>query len=228
MQVKELTPKEKFLHNITNFIQTNRIFLLVLLGVIIAFIIVFAIISEISKSTTEESTILVEQVQQSFDQWSTETEEVEKQAIEEEILSEIDFILDKYPKKYAGQRALFIRGNLYFAKEEWNGAAESYALLAERFSKSYLAPVALINSAVAHEESGNVDEAIVVYESVLSKYRDVSPQTPYVLFTLGRLYESLDDSETARERYNEIINDFSTSSWTNLARNRIISLNVKE
>jgi len=227
MQAKELTPKEKFLRQITNFLQTNRIFLLVLLIIIVVFIITFAIFSEVSKSTTEKSTKIVEQVQLSFDQWGVEEEEDVKKAIEEDILSETGLILEKYPRKYAGQRALFILGNLYFEKEEWDKAAENYKLLADRFPDSYLAPVALVNAAVSLEESGNVEEALSVYESAVTMYRDTSPHTPFILFSLGRLYESMGETETARDRYNEIIDDFSTSSWTNLARNRIISLNVK-
>ena len=228
MQAKELSPKEKFLQQISNFLQKNRIILLILLIVIVAFIIVFAIVSAVAENRTDRSTIIVERVQESFDQWNIETDEQVKSALEEEIVTELEYILDTYPRTYAGQRGLFILGNLHFAKEEWQPAVENYSLLAERFADSYLAPVSLINAAVAHEESGDIESAITVYEGIVEAYQETFPQTPYVLFTLGRLYETSNDLETARLKYNQIIDDFSASSWTNLARNRIISLNVRE
>ncbi len=224
MLKKELTTKQKFLKQFSEFLQTNKTVAIIFLSAVIAFIIIFAVISEINKSIEEKSTGMAELIQEDFDSWTKEGDEEMKSSLESSILEQVEAVLEKYPKTYGGQRVLFIRGNLYFNKEEWDSAHDDYLLLAERFPKSYLAVVALINGAVSMEESGRPEKALEIYHSILTTYREETPEIPRVLFAAGRIQELLGEEDSALDTYNDLLDNFSSSSWTNLVRNRIIYL----
>ncbi len=128
MQKKELTPKQKFLKRFSNFLQRYKTIAIIFLSVIVAFIISFDNVSEVNKSIEEKSTIMTELIQKDFDSWTNSVDEERKDSLESSILEQVEAVLEKYPKKYAGQRALFIRGNLYFSREEWDSAHDDYIL----------------------------------------------------------------------------------------------------
>ena len=224
MHKKELTTKQKFLKRFSDFLQRFKTIAIIILSVIVAFIIGFAVVSEVNKSIEEKSTSMTEQIQKDFDSRTNSADEDRKDSLESSILEQVEAVLEKYPKKYAGQRALFIRGNLYFGREEWDSAHDDYILLAERFPGSYLAPVALINGAVAMEESDQPEKALEIYQSILETYRKNTPEIPRILFSVGRIQELLGAKEAALDTYNDLLDNFSSSSWTNLSRNRIIYL----
>ncbi|MFW6251199.1 MAG: tetratricopeptide repeat protein, partial [Alkalispirochaetaceae bacterium] len=63
---------------------------------------------------------------------------------------------------------------------------------------------------------------------LVEEYADSSAQVPRALFALGRLSESADAYEEAASYYNRILDEYGESSWTTLARNRIIFLQTEE
>jgi TolA-binding protein len=222
----EPTPKEQFLTNLSNFLQRYRLLFIIILVVVVAGILTFAIVSEVIKNRTAESTYQIEQVQQDYREWVASDEEQTKQELQESILADCDRIIKKYSKLYAAQRALFIKGSLFFKQEQWDRSIDNFTTLANTFPESYLAPIALVNSSVALEESGKVEEAIELYNTILDSYRESFPGIPQVLFSLGRLNEKIEDFEAAQAAYEELEDNFSSSNWTKLARNRIIKLTV--
>jgi len=113
-----------------------------------------------------------------------------------------------------------------FAKKEWDTAASFYMELKKMFPESYLASVSLVNAAVAYEEMGNIDKAIETYKLFLETYRDRSPDSPRVFFTLGRLYEEKGDKENALKYYNDLTENYPDSDWTKLGKSRIIYLEI--
>lgn len=222
----EPTIKEKILNGTSNFIQKNKIFLIIILSVLVVAIISFAVVSEITKNRLSESTRRIEEVQAEYDQWLTEESAEQKTETEQSILGATESIIGKYPKLYAAQRAYFLRGNLFFQKENWEQAIENYSMIREKFPESYLAPISMVNSAVAAEENGKKPEAISIYSELLEEYRETFPGAADALFSLGRLYEQTGDFASAGEIYEDLVNNFSSTNWTKLARNRIIKLRI--
>ncbi len=99
--------------------------------------------------------------------------------------------------------------------------------LADGAPKSYMAPIGLLNAASAWEEGGKPEKAIEALARVVSAYRQTLPETPRALFALGRLSEKLEANDKAAGYYNELIDGYPGSSWTKLARDRIIYLQVR-
>jgi len=218
--------KPKLTARIATFVQANRLIFLVAIGLVFAVIIGFVVFSEIRSARTQKSTVMVEQAQSDYNEWSTASDS-NKKDIEAKLLSELDVIVKRYPHLYSAQRALFIRGNLYYDKKEWKLAAENYTRLATSFPRSYLAAVGLLDAGAAYEQAGDNSSAVKQYQTIVSSYGKDNPEKPMALFSLGRLAEGTKDYKEAKVQYDKLVNDFPSSSWTNLARDRIIYLQTE-
>ena len=141
-----------------------------------------------------------------------------------DLLNRISQLLDKYPRLYASQRALHLRGRIYYHMADWENARASFVELADRFPKSYLAPAALVAAATAMEQAERYDDAISLLKRVTDDFQ--TPEMPAVLFSLGRLSEAVSDNESAMTYYGRLLDEYPSSGWTNIAQSRIISLKI--
>jgi TolA-binding protein len=197
------------------------------LGGAIVVVIAFAIYSQVSNARAEKAAGLAATLQTDYSTWTSETDAKKKDALHKSLIAQIDTILKKYPRSYGAQRALFIRADIAFHDKNWKVAETTYAELASRFPSSYLAPVSLINAAAAAENAKDIKQAIALDKKVLNYKGIVAPEVPEALFSLGRLYETSGDTKEAKTYYNELINNYPSSGWTNLAQDRIIYLAAK-
>jgi len=207
-------------------IHKSRFILISTLGVLILLVAAWIIASEITEKRIESSTVLVESAEEKLDNWLNEEDQERASTLGDEIVGDLQRVIDGYPRLYAGQRARFLLGSFYFHSKEWELSSEAFLGVADKFPKSYLAPVSMINAATAYEEAGNNQQAIELCERIIAKYGDSSPEVPRVLFTLGRLHESSGRPDKALEYYNELVDKYASSGWTNLAQDRIIYLNL--
>ena len=223
LQPKELTPKQKIMAGLSDFLNSNRTVLLVILGILLAAVIAFAVGTEIRRSVLERTTRRVELAEELLSDMLNETDEERSASMAAELMKELDDIISDHPRLYAGQRALFIRANIWYLQENYEQSFEDFIKLAESFPESYLAPLSISYAAVAMEENLRPDKAIEAYERLIAAYPNTM-HVPHSLFALGRLYEETGDGEKAKQYYNRLIDDHSSSNWTSLARNRIILL----
>lgn len=224
----ELTPKERFIQAVTVFLQKSRIYLLSAAAAVALFIVVYAIVTTVQTRRTESSTILVERVEDDFESWAAEEDEDARKKQGEDLLTRLDSIISDYGALYAGQRALFLRGSLYYQVAEWDSAIADFIALADRFQTSYMAPISLVNAAAAAEQKPDYEAAITYYDRVLDAYGSTSPEIPLVLFSLGRVSETAENPSAAVDYYQRLVDDYPSSGWTNLARSRIIALGLDE
>ena len=215
-----------FLHRLTSIVHSLRYILLGVLGALVVLIITWAIVIEVRSNRTESATVLAERAQERLDEWIDEEDEEKKAIIAEELQGTLLSIIDTYPRLYATQRAYHIQGSFLFRSEQWEVAANSFLDLAEKFPKSYLAPISIVNAAVSYEEAEQDVRALETYRRIIDEFAEVSPEIPRVLFSLGRLSETVGTTQQALEYYTRLVDEYSTSSWTNLARDRIIYLNL--
>ncbi len=223
---KEMTPKAKFIEKFSQLLLRNRVLIWSLLISIAVLIIGYFIWFEWNRRTVENSSLLAEDAHELYQEWSSEEDQNKKDEIEEELLEALNLVIRKYPHQYAAERSLFIKGNLFFEKENWAEAAKAYLDLAHSFAKGYLAPVSLFNAAVAFEELDEPDKALANYKVITDIYSD-NYLLPHAFFSLGRLYEQKEKYDLALSIYNRLEEDYSASNWTKIARNRIIALNIK-
>jgi tetratricopeptide (TPR) repeat protein len=202
----------------------------ILLGSIIAVVLIvigLLIYNSLQMKNLEINTQQIESIQEDLENLTNLTDDEKLDSARKEIEEKLSLLIDGGKKNYAHQRALFIRATMFFQNEDWDKSIEDFKMLAELFSNSYLAPIALINTAIAFEESGKIDEAIEEYNIVVNNYFSVSPEISNVYFSIGRLFEQKSDKSAALVAYNNLLDNFPDSNWTNLARSRIIYLESK-
>jgi len=223
----EKTEKTSLKQKLSLLIHRNSKILLGLLLIIVITVVGLLIFNSVQIKNLEKYTREIEIIQDSFSELSILTDDIEKKEAVNTILSQIETLISNSPKNYALQRALFIKGNIYFQIQEWDKSAEAFSNLAADFPNSYLAPISLVNKAIVLEESNKTDQAIETYQLLIEKYSSVSPDIPNSYFSLGRLYEQNKDNKAALIEYNNLVDIFPDSNWTNLARSRIIYIESK-
>lgn len=195
-------------------------------GALALMLIVYFVYSEIDKSRRERSAMLAEEALSQYEEWKAAEVGEKRDGLQSALTEKIDTIVRKYPRQYAAQRALLVRATVLADAEKWEQSAQEYLALAQTFPKSYLAPIALFNAAVSMEGAKNDTGALDAYGRIIEKFPK-SYLTPHALYSRGRLYEAAGDLEKAKADYTALSDNHSGSSWTSLAKNRILALKIK-
>jgi tetratricopeptide (TPR) repeat protein len=142
------------------------------------------------------------------------------------FLDEVRTFAEK-SRGFAGSRAWSIVATIHSIREEWPLAEEAWRNCARVGSRTYLAPIALFNAAVAAEEQGKIEQAIELLQQSISHSFEF-PAAPRAQFSIGRLYEQLGDFPAAIEAYRAVsINWPNMTALQNLARSRIIAIEIR-
>lgn len=197
---------------------------------VVALIATFAYL-EIQQRRAEEALARIEEAENLYQSWVDALED-DDAAVSEEIRVELETaiqdVLRRYPRKYAANRARFLQAEIYWRLEDWVTAAESYRETAEAFPRSHLASVSLYNAGAAFEEAGDLESATESFEELSAEFGDSpSPLVPQAVFSLGRIAEETGDFAGAGEHYQRLVENHPGSSWTSLARSRIILLTAE-
>lgn len=220
---EEISAKNRFLNSFSSFLKKNKTPLLIILIVFVAAVVGFIIYNELQNNQNQKAAFLIEEAIDNYEEWlSLEEEEKLSEEKYESILEDLDGIITDFPRSFAAQNAYYIKANIHYELENWEEAADNYRYIASEYSHSYFAPLGLANAGVCYEELGEIEEAFSVYSQILEEYRTSFAGTPRILLSLGRLSEEREDYNGAAEYYNDLIDNFNASSWTKLARNRII------
>jgi tetratricopeptide (TPR) repeat protein len=218
--------KRKIGDVVAHIVHRIRFALWAILIAAAVFLVGYLIWSEVGKKRTLDSTLLVESAQVLFTTWGSEQDAAKKSALEKDLSDQLDGLIARYPRKYGGQRGLFLRAELRFKNKAWDDARKDYEELARRFPASYLSAISLFNAGVSAEEKGDAEAALGLYMRVVEKYPD-SGASPRALFDAARLDEQKGAWEDARKKYERLDSDYALSTWTKLGKNRIIALKVE-
>ena len=210
---------------VSGFLQKNRLFVLIGLGILVLILAGFVITSTVrgkilsnALSTVNGFSSRYEVIKPNID--SGDPEALGKQVV---LMGEIDAFLAKN-SGLAAARAYSIRANINADQNQWAEAEEAWTKAASAAGKNYLAPVSLFNAAVAAEEQGKTDTAISLYLKALD-YGDVFPSAVKAQFSVGRLEESRGNKDAAIEAYRNLLSKWPNDLvWPNLAQNRLLVL----
>ena len=206
------------------FLTRHRTTIMITVGVIVVAVVALIIVLSVQNSRTERSLAAVDELREDFDDWL----ESDAEAAAYDLLAEdAASIIDSYPGTYAAARARLIDAKALVELERFEEAAGIFLEVAEGTSDTYLAPVSLMDAAIALEHAGDSDRALEIHRRLADEYGDDTAEVPRALFSIGRLNEQADRVADAADAYRRLIDDYPASSWTNLARNRIITLTVE-
>ena len=211
---------------IADFLSRYRRVITILLGIVAVVVVGLFVTLEIRSARIGNSLTQIESLEADFESWRSMSEE-EMRASVDQLLEQSEAIASKYDWLYAAQRALFLKGQIFVTQDQWVEAGTAFTTVADRFPESYLAPVALMQAAIAFENAEDTESAKSTLSVLVDQFGERSSDLSRAIFSLGRISESEDNMEDAALYYNRLIDDYPASSWTNLARNRIITLTIQ-
>jgi tetratricopeptide (TPR) repeat protein len=125
---------------------------------------------------------------------------------------------------FAAARAYWISADILMTQENWAEAEQAWASAARAAGRSYLAPLAFFNAAVAAEEQGKYEEAIEYYNRAVG-FENIFPSAPRAQFAIGRIEEMRYNREGALAAYRNLLARWPNDPvWSNLSQSRIIFL----
>jgi len=209
---------------VSNFLQKYRT---VLTGVVVAAVVivgVLAIWTQVDASTKTAFAAKIDQSQADFAAWQSESDATKKASLGKALETELADIQKNAPVGYGLDKAWFLQGNYFAADKKWSDAAKAFRTVFEKDPAGYLAPIALVNSAVSLEEAGDTAGALAAYADFDKKFASDAVLAPQVFFTEGRLLEGQKKVTEAVASYKKLVDKFPDSGWTKLGRDRILIL----
>ncbi|MDZ7793382.1 MAG: tetratricopeptide repeat protein [Spirochaetia bacterium] len=210
------TEDKNFKTVLTTFLSNNWRTLIVIAVIIVVLVIGGGVYTLVHQNRVEKSAVAAEQVQTLYADLQA-AEGGEKDEIAEELVSAAEEAIGNFSGMYAAARSHLVLGRMAYDQKNFEKALEHFNALADSQPKNYLAPISLMHAATAHEEAEEYEDAIAAYQRVRENYSDTFPEVPHALFSIGRLYEKIDNKDAALQAYNEVIDDFSSSNWTNFS-----------
>lgn len=219
--------KKTFVQKLADFITKNKVVFIAVVGSILGILVLFGAYSLIASSVSNKSLRAMEEVRTKIASWNNEADEAKKTEIETAIVADLDVVIKKWPRSFSAQQALYTKAGLFAMKKDWENAEKTNLAAANLLPKTYLAPLALENAAVAAEERGQGDVAFTYYQKLVDTYKEDTPNLAHAYFSLGRLLESKSDWKGALANYEKLLSSFSSSAWTLLAKDRVVYLKAQ-
>jgi tetratricopeptide (TPR) repeat protein len=212
---------------INEFVQKHRKPIFVSTGLVLLSLIAFIVVLSVLDVVRAKAVTAVEDFSSRYENLLPSITENYSAGDVEKLLAELEVFARKNSGAvtgYAGGKAWAIIAGIHGEKKDWAAAETAWAEAAQASQKTYLAPLAFFNAGAAAEEQGKTNEAIAYYSSSLASTADYSGAAR-AQFAIGRLQESLGDTNAAIEAYRAVIVGWSYDQvWPNLARSRIIAL----
>jgi len=212
---------------INEFVQKHRTPIFISGAVILLSLIAFIVVLSVLDVVRAKAVTAVEDFSSRYENLLPSITENYSAVDVENLLAELEAFARKNSGAvtgYAGGKAWAIIAGIHGEKKDWAAAETAWAQAAQAAQKTYLAPLAFFNAGAAAEEQGKTNEAIEYYSSSLASTADFSGAAR-TQFAIGRLQESLGDTNAAIEAYRAVIVGWSYDQvWPNLARSRIIAL----
>lgn len=157
-------------------------------------------------------------------------ENLQEQEFKEKLLvltESFKVVMEEYPKTKAAAKSAFYIGNIYFSTGEYEKAIEYFKKGTEITGQKYYAVLlCYLGEATTYEQLGNYEKSEEIYRHILESYKN-SFVIPTVKFNLGQLYEKMNKIDEAREQYDGIVSKYEWSSWSELAKKRLLMLKTR-
>jgi tetratricopeptide (TPR) repeat protein len=224
--MREESKKTEIGEKLIEFIQKYRKAILVSLGVLAVSFIGLVIFLSLHDVFQKKAIAEVEEISAKF-------EELRFLMSDDNYKADVDTLLvdlEKFAKNkggYPGGKAWSMIAQIYSSRKEWQSSQDAWLSAAKTGNKTYLAPIALFNAAVAAEELGNIKEAIELLEKCIAHPFEF-PAAPRAQFAIGRLYEKQNDYPAAIEAYRTVLANWQdVPVWQHLARSRITAISIR-
>lgn len=208
---------------IESFISKNRTVILTVAVLLIAAAAVVMSVFLIRNSTKNKNLAEIDAIEFAYAAKSNDLTEDEQAVRAEDALK----ALEGYTalSGVAGVRANLLTASIYNSKKEYEKASSFYEAAALADEKAYTAGISYFNAASAAEESGNSKKALELYKKAADA--PFFPASVHASFSAARVEESLEAYEEAAAIYQNIVDEYTDSTWAKLSQSRLIALKAE-
>ena len=223
------TEKLNLNEQLNDFIQKNRKVLIISLAGIIGAVIVLVTVFTVRDHLNSQALSQIEEFKRRYETISSLADALSETPFWTQEASNLLEDLDNFTNRnsgYTAARSYAISANIHQDQNNWIEAERAWVNAARAGTRTYFAPVAFFNAAVAAEEQGNFSRAIELYNEAL-EYEGIFPAAPRTQFSIARLQEIQGDSSAALISYMTLVSRWPQDQvWVNLANSRILSLSI--
>jgi tetratricopeptide (TPR) repeat protein len=211
---------------LTDFVQRNRKGIFIVTGTIVVLFAGFVVYLSVSDYLNKKYIAGAEELSRRY-------EEIAYHIDDDPFSSDIEALIADSKKFAENKRGLpagkawLIAANIYSERKEWPESEEAWIKAAAAANKTYLGPIALFNAAAAAQEQGKYEQAIE-YLIKCVEHKFEFPSAPRAQFSIGSLYERLENYPAALDAYREVLIKWpELPVWQQLARSRIAAIEIK-
>ncbi len=209
---------EKF---VASYIKTILIFLAVAVVLLGSYFYVHYLMTK-KEGVAESSFGKVYLVYRSIvDDKSADADTVTKKLLD--LNKKFQVVIDEHPNSIAASKSAYFMGNIYYRAQEYTTALERFQKGSEIKTGSYSAMLCLLGVARSYEQMSEFKKAEETYRNIIDRYEKAFI-IPSVHYSLAEIYEQLDDRESAEKEYSKIVSDYNWSSWSDLAKKKLLFL----
>ncbi len=208
---KELTSEEKMVNGISSFFIKNRK-LLIILAVVVVVALVGGIIAVTAVNSARAPAM--EKVADLEDRYNAAlaSDTPEWDAITAELKELVG------GSSYPSVKAAYLLGLVSYEREDYAAAQSYFEQMYDLNSKTFMAPLALVNAAAAADAQGNTETAVTLYNQVYNDYPE-SGVAPRALFNVARIYLSQGNTQLAQATFAQVADYYPNSEYGKLAKN---------
>lgn len=221
-ELRGVTATEQVEFKLNSFLTRNRAVLIIIGCVIVLALIIMLVANSIHSRQLTRRFDELDQAQTRYSELVAMDESSDEYKTGMDALKQTLQGLDK-GKDYPALKARYLLAGISFEEKDYDDAESKYLSIYEQAKDTYLAPLALINAAVAAEEKGDDDAALGYYSQVWDEYGEDAPESPKALFNQARLQGKKGENDLAKATFQQLIDQFPTSEYGRLAQTAILS-----
>lgn len=145
---------------------------------------------------------------------------VSKVEEKDNLLRSLDDIIVKYSNTVSASRALFYKGYVCYFAGDYGQAKTFFEKFLVKNAKSYLAAKANYFLSYTMYELGDSEAALKFLDAITDRLKD-DYYTPLAFIRKGELYEETGEKEKALGCYQEVVDKYSLSSQSEVAKQRL-------
>ena len=207
------------------FFMAHRKVLIAAVAAVFVAVIAMVIATVVRQSSMEKAYQKIDELVQEWSALSSADGPPDTEA-ESRVIASLEDVASSNGRNFVGARANLTLAEIYYSKEDWDAAKGFYEATAAVSPKFYTTGLALYNAAVCAEEMGLLDEATALFERAEACAN--FPQKARCRFNIARIQETSEGANVALESYRAMVDLYPSSQWTDLARSRIIALEIAQ
>lgn len=219
----EKTEKKTISQKVNASLEKNRKVLIAVFVLLFAALIGCVVWSVVSSKAAEKNIAEIDTISYELTNKSLSLDEAE---LKERTTAAMEKLVP-YTKKggISGVRANMLAAEIAYSEKDYTKAVEYWTAAYKKGKNSYTAPIAQYQLGVCYEQTNDFAKAAECYKTAAETKGFALAS--HALFNYARILESQNNYAEAVEAYQELAATYASDEWANLAKTRVLDLQIQ-